>query len=588
MTLRKKLLLVFAVVSVIPIVAVGTISFFISSKEIRDFQLQERTQRLEIIKSNAKKIVSEKQRMSIRFLLDENVQRLLNDKPDAEPFEQKKIEFEIKKLLYDYSNKKGTQAIVLLSEDGRNYSSVPDQATDLEDAIAVIAKGDRNNGLGFFIGQIEEHNGVHFLPMVRVLTDIGSLEPKGFLIIHLLESYLATAYQEYDARDIGDYCITDSNHIILSHSNKLLIGKDIRELFGFSTSDLQEDKFISTRVGADRYTLIHLQEEVWHWHIYNIVNNDDIIGGVNYIKRVTFVTSLLFITVCFSISLVISRSVTVPINSLVRTMKGAELDDFDFNTIPKFNNEIGTLSSSFEKLMKKLDVSMREKLEIQREKREAELKVLEFQVNPHFLYNTLSLIIWLANYGKKDEVIRITQALSDMFRISISRGREIITISEEVEHVKRFMEIEQIRYPDEFKVEYDLDFEIFQHLTIKLILQPIVENAIYHGVRNKKNKKGYIKISGRQENDAIVFRILDNGDLADQVLIDDLNAQLRGNGQGRKISGVGIRNVNSRIKLSFGSQYGVFFARERGLTVAEIRIPVIREADSSVYDLAGR
>ena len=243
------------------------------------------------------------------------------------------------------------------------------------------------------------------------------------------------------------------------------------------------------------------------------------------------------------------------------------------------NGEIGLIADSFAGMVEKLKVSLANGIKMQKEKREADLRVLEFQINPHFLYNTLSSVVWLSRENRNDDVIKVAKSLSNLFRISISKGKEIITIAEELEHVKSYIEIEKIRHGEQFTVEYRLDPVIMKNLTVKLVLQPIVENAIYHGIKQSRSGRGTIWISGAEFGGDIRFQVVDDGDTLSEREAARLNEFLERPESSSEDFGIGIRNVNDRIRLTYGSPYGLSFSRDGALTIVSILIPRATKVD---------
>ena len=154
-------------------------------------------------------------------------------------------------------------------------------------------------------------------------------------------------------------------------------------------------------------------------------------------------------------------------------------------------------------------------------KRKSELNALQAQINPHFLYNTLDSIIWMAESKKHDEVILMTSALARLFRASLSKGREMIPIATEVEHITNYLKIQQMRYQDKIRFTLDMDRELYPYLTLKVLLQPLVENAIYHGIKNKEGP-GTITITGRLQDDRIRFQVMDDGIGMDRSKVETL------------------------------------------------------------------
>jgi two-component system sensor histidine kinase YesM len=223
----------------------------------------------------------------------------------------------------------------------------------------------------------------------------------------------------------------------------------------------------------------------------------------------------------------------------------------------------------------------------QKSKREAELKVLQAQINPHFLYNTLDTIHWMAKDRKADDIVNLVVALTNLFRISLSKGREIIKFAEELEHIRSYLIIQKARYEDKLSFSIITDPELNRYSVVKLILQPLVENAIYHGIKAKR-REGMITITAAKTENVLRIRVEDNGGgireerlkeirdiLMERIPLNELQeGESDTSGDGK--SGYGLFNVNERLKLRFGSEYGIRIESEWGTgTVVEIMHPLI-------------
>jgi two-component system sensor histidine kinase YesM len=202
----------------------------------------------------------------------------------------------------------------------------------------------------------------------------------------------------------------------------------------------------------------------------------------------------------------------------------------------------------------------------------AELRTLQAQINPHFLYNTLDSIIWMGESGKNREVVRMTSALSKLLRKSISNEKEIVTVKEEVEYVSEYLKIQQLRYHDKLSYEIDVDESVLSNSIAKLVLQPLVENAIYHGIKVKEGM-GHIRISGERAGGDIRLVVRDDGPGMDEEALSHI---LDGSREGG-ISKVGVKNVNDRLKLHYGDEYGLSFESGRGKGM-KVTITIPRDA----------
>lgn len=236
--------------------------------------------------------------------------------------------------------------------------------------------------------------------------------------------------------------------------------------------------------------------------------------------------------------------------------------------IRHLGNSIQSSYEEIERLMKKI-------MEEQNERRKSELAALQSQINPHFLYNTLESITWMIESGKNQDAVFMISELAKLFRISLSRGKTIISIKDELQHCRNYMNIQKYRYKERFETEYDISEEIYSFCTVKLILQPILENAIYYGVGDMdKDEDPRIVVRGWKQEQDIYIAVSDNGI---GMRHEDVENILTGNQKAIKHgSGVGLINVHTRIRLMFGKKYGLIVESEpdEGTTVT-IHLPAV-------------
>lgn len=234
--------------------------------------------------------------------------------------------------------------------------------------------------------------------------------------------------------------------------------------------------------------------------------------------------------------------------------------------------EILALSHSFDHMVVRVQQLVEQVRKEEVTLRKAELNALQAQINPHFLYNTLDAIGWLCEGGRNQDAVEMVTALASLFRISISKGHELITIEKELEHAKSYLKIQKFRYKDQFSYSIDVDETCLQFYCNKITLQPIIENAIYHGI-NRMVDEGIIRIEVKLKEDHVIFCISDNG-------VGMEKAQCRSilNREAGDQTGIGIKNVNDRVKIYFGDQYGIWITSEpdEGTSVT-IVIPIVRE-----------
>lgn len=268
----------------------------------------------------------------------------------------------------------------------------------------------------------------------------------------------------------------------------------------------------------------------------------------------------------FGLSTAITKSVTTPIHSLQETAERLGRGELDAQAQMYELEEINVLARTFNKMSNEIAELMEKTKQEQKNLHEAELKLLQAQINPHFLYNTLDSIVWMAEGGNSRQVVEMTTDLSDFFRTVLSGGNDYITIAEEEGHIRSYLKIQKIRYEDILDYDIDIDASIKKQVILKMILQPIVENALYHGIKNKRGG-GKITIRGYAADDEIFFEVEDNGTGMDEETLDRLQKKLQGK-EDRTSTGkssFGMYNVAQRIRMYYGSRSNITITSKKGL-----------------------
>lgn len=214
--------------------------------------------------------------------------------------------------------------------------------------------------------------------------------------------------------------------------------------------------------------------------------------------------------------------------------------------------EVQLLSDGIESMVGHLKRQIDKNTEQEKQRRRTELALLQAQINPHFLYNTLDTIIWLIESGEISESVTMVSSLSNYFRFSLSRGKNVITLAEEEQHIQSYLEIQQMRYRDLIEYEIDIPEQLKYFILPKLTLQPLVENALYHGIKNRR-RKGFIRVSGRVQNERIILEVADDGRGMTEERLGEVRASLADD----RLEGFGLRAVHQRIRILFGGEYGL-------------------------------
>lgn len=329
-------------------------------------------------------------------------------------------------------------------------------------------------------------------------------------------------------------------------------------------------------IAGQRYQLLCTRSDVTGWVTVGVFRMGDTLETVASLRRYTLIVAVISIALATMVSLSFSASFTGPISRLRRLMGEAESGNLDvsFDTRPYYG-EIRQLGGSFNSMMDKIRELLALVYKEQQDKREAEIRTLQAQIKPHFLYNTLDTIRWMAEEHQANEIVQLVSALTRLFRVSLSRGREVISLSDEMDHVRSYLYIQKVRYEDKLNYEIDVPEALLSLRVNKLILQPLVENAIYHGIKQKRGA-GHIRLTGAREGDLLVMYVEDDGAGMTMEKCAELNAALRAPAGQEHDHGYGVFNVNDRIRLSYGRAYGLFYSiNARGGVSVRLTCPAI-------------
>jgi two-component system sensor histidine kinase YesM len=388
----------------------------------------------------------------------------------------------------------------------------------------------------------------------RELKSTDGIKADGVLLVDLNLSVINDICENINLGKKGYLFIVDNEGHIVYHPQQQLIDSKLRtERIAEVLRAPSGHSFVANEGGDKR--IYSVQDTNFGWRIAGVAYSDDLIASKEGLRNSIIFYSLCGLAISLLISVGLSHRLSKPIKVLQSDMKQVEKGNFNIQTEIGQMNEIGQLGRSFNLMVSRTKFLMEETILNQENKRKSELLLLQSQINPHFLYNTLDSIVWMAEQKQHEEVVLMTSALAKLFRASITKEKELVPIRVEIEHITNYLLIQKMRYNDELNYVIDMDESILGYKTLKILLQPFVENAIYHGIRNMYGMNdGLITIRGRQAGDQIIFEVEDNGQgMSPEQLGKLLYSNIEDNGN----QGIGIRNVNERIKLYFGHEYGI-------------------------------
>ncbi len=348
------------------------------------------------------------------------------------------------------------------------------------------------------------------------------------------------------------YIIDDSAGNIVYHPQQQLIYAGLKYENVEQALKYTFGNYVDSSSGEKRLITIKTVNNIG-WKIIGVSYMDEIVTTRKEIGQ--FISWLLIFVIVFVlfISAFMSARISMPIKRLERSMRKVEQGDFDIHLEVQGEDEVGRLSRRFNFMVVRIRELMGQIIHEQEAKRKGELEVLQAQINPHFLYNTLNSVVRMAGSGKSEEVITMITSLSKFFRISLSKGKHIIPVQDELEHVRHYLIIQKMRYKRKFDFVIEADDEVLAVPTLKLILQPIVENAIYHAMEIMVDD-GLIEIAAERLGSRVRLQVRDNGP---GIPPDKLERLLSGDARSDEGSGVGVKNVHERIRLHFGESYGL-------------------------------
>lgn len=325
-----------------------------------------------------------------------------------------------------------------------------------------------------------------------------------------------------------------------------------------------------------------LQEQIQKYIYYETTNLEELRVGIRSdVDHAIQMSVIVFAFILIGTVLINRRivlSITEPISGLCEMTRQAGKGDFAVRAPEGGNDELAVLNQGFNQMVERIGNLVEDIRVEQLNLRATELKLLQAQINPHFLYNTLDTIIWLAEAGQKEQVVMMVSTLSDFFRTTLSKGRDYITVKEETAHIRSYLTIQQFRYRDILEYEIDIPEELEEYQILKLTLQPLVENALYHGIKNKRGL-GHILVSGKKQGDHLVFTVRDNGKGMDPERLAYVQRLISGELKDEDApSGFGLFNVNQRLQLNYGPEYGLILASEEGeWTEVNVIIPAVKK-----------
>lgn len=398
-------------------------------------------------------------------------------------------------------------------------------------------------------------------------------EPYGIIYFTIKEKDFEKIY-DYFTLEINDIVLLNEYNLVISSNKKKNIGQ-VQDDFRETIDDLILKKELNKSYSSNKDTILIQRLPYSNLTICGTVDNHKALEKMYDVGNIILICIVITLGILIGIFIIV-KQMTKPLYLLTEKMSNVKSGNLNEYIEVKGPQEVRELSSTFNYMIKDLNKYIDELVDIQKEKRKAEINALQMQINPHYIFNTLSSIKWLIRQGSNEKAISALDSFINLLRNTISKKDEFITLEEEIENIKHYVFINNIRYGDKIKVEYFIMEDCNNYLLPKLILQPFVENSFFHGFPS--DEEGKIQVFVKEQGENMRIEIYDNGVGIEEEKLEQVKEKKEN--KNNRFSGIGINNVDSRIKLIYGNDYGIEIKSKlkKGTTVT-IMLP-IRKIDS--------
>jgi two-component system sensor histidine kinase YesM len=571
--------------TVIPISIGGIVSFVISRDARVKEALRSSQQVLQLASGNINRIIYDTQKILYLISINDDIQKILQSNPSND-LEKLKLSIDLgNKYLSNYMIQYSFLSSIVIYADNFDYAFVHGELGQIftKDFKKFTVYNDAKKLQGRILWYPPRtyegsYSGIELENIVSVVKSINILEdfkPVGVAEIHIKKDVITKIIKEIkDDYGSAAFVLDSEGRVIIAGNDSLkeslspgiAVPSAVDETTAYGRiDDTSGNKYVINYTTLDN-----------GWRLVHVTPYDALLKSSRQIGAITLIIILGFISLALLLSFIVSNSITKPVRELIRSMNIVKDGNFDVNIYYHGKNEIGQLGETFNIMVVKIKNLISELLIQQKKKKEAELNVLQAQISPHFLYNTLNMIKCMAVIKHEDEIANVTKALTSLLELSINNKRDFINIEDEIEIAAQYILLQKHKLSRKFNVSIHVPEELYSYKTLKLILQPLIENSILHAF--KENEKVYdISISVEKQEESIVMNVSDNGIGMSEERIYEVLSSTSKHG---KFNRIGINNLNERIKLYFGEDYGLLLKSEinKG-TLVTVRIPAFKNEE---------
>ncbi|WP_182200289.1 cache domain-containing sensor histidine kinase [Paraliobacillus salinarum] len=579
-SILKKIILSFLFVLILPTTAISLTTYFLSSHLIEEKVSDSFVENLSFISNNIEKELKQWENLT-KYIAANPVIRevLMEDYTSSSDFYVgvKKVDKELDNYSINTNIFAYISSLIVFSESGNNFLYGDDVSTLNIDKVQQQAWfkeiKDSNNQL-MWLGthnnlaeyRVQDQN---VLGLARSIKGQSTNENLGIIYLAFRPQYFSNLFSNIELQDGGQLFIIDNDNRVVFDSENEVVG---REYKGIETIRQNADGhyFVERDENGQKLLIAHKKIKGFDWLAVETIPYNSLMESNKVIFLYTAGIFLVSFILAGVIWYFVSSSIMKPIKKLTSTMKKVEDGDLTARADIERDDEIGLMNQHFNYMIDQIQELFQTNLEEQEKKKTAEYKALQAQINPHFLYNTLNTIRWMAIIQKVEPIQEAIEVLGRLLRSKFKSPGQFTTLEEEIDYLKDYIYIEKLRYNNKFDVEYYIQPDLLTTSCIKFMLQPIVENAIFHGIQPKEGP-GKIIIAIQQKDDLIVIDVWDDGVGMDKQQIEAIQMKMS------ELAGIGIGNVDERLKLTYGEQYGLSIKSEVGMfTEIKIIYPLIR------------
>lgn len=586
-SIRFKLLVYFIVLILLPTLTIGLLNDALFSRSIEREANQNTTQIIEQIQKNMEFYIQDMDRITYYVSNNPVILDFVRIKNTLEP-NRVGTETEVRKFLSTFTDVHPEISGITIVNANDLYIS-NEQFRITRDPLtseewyrnAVTSKGALllvSRPLGRNLSSGNTSSADDILSFIKAISDPDNGQWSGVISIDFKLSTIEEMIQTITLGKNGFiYLLNEGGEIVYAPANPIV------NRINPSWFDSNKGHSFVKIIKDKRYQIIYTVSPFTKWKVVGVFSFSDTLHEVTSARYYTIFIVSVTILLAIIVAYIMTSSIAKPLNKLKNLMKKVESGDLSVQFESRNRDEIGHVGNGFNNMLKEIRNLIDLVYLEQKSKRETELKILQAQIKPHFLYNTLEAIHWMAIQSGSKDLVKLIEALTHFFRIGLSRGKEFLTVQEEIAHVESYLVVQKFRYED--KLEYTIDCEerLQGYPILKLILQPLVENAIYHGIKERRGT-GKIEVCMRREGDLLCLTVTDNGVGIPPERMSQIQAVLDGRlERGEGLYGYGIYNVNERIKLHYGTQYGITIRNNEPLgVVVTIRYPIKQEGEAGI------